>query len=543
VGGARAGDHYDVAILGGGLAGGCLARQLRLEAPELRVLVVEKRAHPVPEAAFKVGESSVEIGAHYFQKRLGLEPHLRSAQIEKLGLRYFFTNGDNRDIAGRVELGPSQFPPVPSFQLDRGRLENMLLCTNAELGATVLDGWRVRSIVLDRAAHCVTLSGIDGSREITARWIADGSGRAGLLKRQLGLVRPSAHAANAAWWRVSSRVRVDDWSDDPRWRARVPSRLRWQSTNHLMGVGYWVWLIPLGSGSTSFGIVADADVHPFHRINRFERAMDWLREFEPQCAEVMDAHTSELEDFLALQHFAHGCARVFSAERWALVGEAGVFTDPFYSPGSDFIAMGNDYVTDLIVRDARGEDVAARAEAFNATYLRLFDAFIRVYDGHYPIMGNAQVMTAKVAWDNACYWGITALLFFQRRLQQPEFMASIDPLLRKFFVLHARMQRLLNAWYHADPGGYEGAAPNIADVDFLRTLQAALGGPRLDDAALRERLDANYALLESFADVWQRMAAERDPALGRFVALPADGYIVPLDIAPLRLRMQPVPVG
>src|SRR6476660_7064504 len=103
---SRVADHYDVAILVGGLAGGCLARQLRMEAPELRVLVAEKRAHPVPEAAFKVGESSVEIGAHYFQERLGLEPHLRAEQLEKLGLRYFFTHGDNRDITQRVELGP-----------------------------------------------------------------------------------------------------------------------------------------------------------------------------------------------------------------------------------------------------------------------------------------------------------------------------------------------------------------------------------------------------------------------------------------------------
>ena len=128
-----------------------------------------------------------------------------------------------------------------------------------------------------------------------------------------------------------------------------------------MGAGYWVWLIPLGSGSTSFGIVADAALHPFSRLNRFERAMGWLREFEPQCAEVVDAHASELEDFLALQHYAHGWTRVFSSDRWALVGEAGVFTDPFYSPGSDFIAIGNDYVTDLILRDARGEDVSRRA--------------------------------------------------------------------------------------------------------------------------------------------------------------------------------------
>jgi hypothetical protein len=302
-----------------------------------------------------------------------------------------------------------------------------------------------------------------------------------------------------------------------------------------MGTGYWVWLIPLGSGSHSFGIVADGDIHPFARLNRFERALDWLREFEPQCADVAEAHAGELEDFLALKHFAHGCARVFSADRWALVGEAGVFTDPFYSPGSDFIAMGNDYVTDLIVRDSRGEDVTARVEAFNTTYLRLFDAFIRLYDGQYPIMGNAQVMTIKVAWDNACYWGITALLFFQRRLRQPEFIASIDPLMRRFFVLHARMQQFLKAWYTADAATvYEISALNVVDVDFLRRLQAGLGDRVVDDEALRHRLVENYALLEAFARTWQAIATERHPGLARVVTPTGDL----LDVGSLRLQVR-----
>jgi hypothetical protein len=282
--------------------------------------------------------------------------------------------------------------------------------------------------------------------------------------------------------------------------------------------------------------VADSALHPFNRINRFERALDWLREFEPQCAEVAEAHAGELEDFLALQHFAHGCARVFSPDRWALVGEAGVFTDPFYSPGSDFIAIGNDYVTDLIVRDARGEEIAARLEAFNATYLRLFDAFIRLYDGQYPIMGNAQVMTAKVSWDNACYWAITALLFFQRRLCQPEFIASIEPLMRRFFVLHARMQQFFKAWDRADPGVHSHAALSVIDVDFLRLLQASLGDAVVDDQPLRQRLEANYALLETFARTWQEIALARVPTLRRVVTSVADDAL--LDISPLLLNLE-----
>ena len=537
-------ERYDVAILGGGLAGGCLARQLRLEAPHLRVLVVEKRRHPVREAAFKVGESSVEIGAHYFRERLGLEPHLRSAQLEKLGLRYFFTGAGNRDLTARVELGPAAFPPVPSFQLDRGRLENFLLRENGALGVTILDGCRVQSIALEGAGdHRVGI--VDGNgrtREIAARWVVDASGRASLLKRQLGLVRASTHAANASWWRFRSRIEIDDWSGDPSWRARVPSGLRWHSTVHLMGVGYWFWLIPLASGSHSFGIVADAALHPFARINRFERALDWLREFEPQAADVMAQHAHELEDFLALQHFAHACARVFSPDRWALVGEAGVFTDPFYSPGSDFIAMGNDYTTDLIARDARGENVAGRLEAFNAMYLRLFDAFIRLYDGQYPIMGNAQVMTAKVSWDNSSYWSMTALLFFQRRLVRPEFIASIDPLLRRYFVLHARMQQFFNAWYRADAAAqYEPVGLNIVGIDLMRDWQAGLAAPLDDDDdALRARLAHNFEHLQTLARTWQAVAVDRHPGLRRVVE--EDGGPL-IDVSPLRLTPACVTVG
>ena len=54
----------DVAIVGGGLAGLSLAIQLRQRDPDIAVTVLERNTHPVREAAFKVGESTVEIGGH-----------------------------------------------------------------------------------------------------------------------------------------------------------------------------------------------------------------------------------------------------------------------------------------------------------------------------------------------------------------------------------------------------------------------------------------------------------------------------------------------
>lgn len=510
-------ERYDAVIAGGGLAGLTLARQLQREAPGLRVLVLEKRSHPVAEAAFKVGESSVEIAAHYFETVLGLGPHLRSRQLEKLGLRYFFSQGSNADITTRVEVGPPGFPRVPSFQLDRGRLENFLLEDLRAGGVAVADGCAVRSIELEPGRHRVTFSRGGEQRTVEAGFVADASGRAALIRRQLGLTRPVGHAANACWFRVKARVRVDDWSGAPGWTSRVPSGERWLSTNHLMGRGYWVWLIPLGSGSTSIGIVADEALHPYSSLNRFEKALAWLQRHEPQCAAVVANLEPELEDFLALKHYAHGSARVFSPDGWATVGEAGVFTDPFYSPGSDFIAIGNDCAADLIVRTARGEDVTERAERYNTTYLRLFDAFLRLYEGQYRLMGNAQVMTAKAAWDNACYWAITGLLYFQRRYREPDFIASIETLMRRFFVLHARLQQLFRAWDLADTRDYEAAFTNVTFVDSLFELQEALGGARLDDEALRARLEENFAYLERLARSWQALAVELDPALGRFV--------------------------
>ena len=47
---------------------------------------------------------------------------------------------------------------------------------------------------------------------------------------------------------------------------------------------------------------------------------------------------------------------MFSPDRWALVGVPGVFADPFYSPGSDFIAQGNTFTTEIIKSDLEGED-------------------------------------------------------------------------------------------------------------------------------------------------------------------------------------------
>ena len=154
---ARAALH-DVAIVGGGLAGLTLARQLKLARPTTDVVIVERGAHPVPEAAFKVGESTAEMAGHYLGTHLGLRSHLEERQLIKTGLRFFFTAGGNRDLALRPEVGHITLLPTRTFQLDRGRLENDLTEDVCSLGVEIVEGSRVTALDSDGDAHVLTLS-------------------------------------------------------------------------------------------------------------------------------------------------------------------------------------------------------------------------------------------------------------------------------------------------------------------------------------------------------------------------------------------------
>ena len=390
---------HDLAILGGGLAGLALARQLSREVPDLDVLLIDAGCHPVPEATFKVGESSVEIGAGYLADTLGLRAHLDEQHLKKFGLRCFF--GDARAIARADELGASRPLPVSAWQMDRGRLENHLHSLVVADGVTVIDGADVTDVDFATHGRATVRYRRDGERHaIDARKVVDASGRRGLLRKRFELTRRSSLDGNAAWFRIEGQVRIDDWSDDAQWQARVPGNKRWLSTNHLMGEGYWVWLIPLASGATSVGIVADAARHPLRELHTHERALDWLARHQPQCRERIG---SSALDFHRFRSYAYSSERVFSTRRdagdWALVGEAGQFVDPFYSPGLDFIAYGNTFVTDLIKRERAGEDIRARKLAHEHGLAAIHSSTLALYEGQYPGFGHFDLMTLKTIWD------------------------------------------------------------------------------------------------------------------------------------------------
>lgn len=528
----NAASEADVLILGGGLAGLALALQLRARHPRLRITLLERRRHPAPEAAFKVGESTVEIGAHYFSEVLGLRPHLRDEQIVKFGFRFFFNDGQPR-LDRCDELGASRALPTGAWQLDRGRFENFLAQRATQQGIEFLDGATVRRVMLaedDATPHRVEWERAGNRHAAQARWVVDASGRAGLLKRQLGLAQDNGHKANAVWFRIDARIDIDAWSDDAAWRARCLPPERWRSTNHLVGDGYWVWLIPLASGSHSVGIVCDAQTHPLETMNTFERALQWLQRHQPQLAaqlaEQLGPQQAQLQDFAFFRHFSYGCKQVFSPRRWALTGEAGLFLDPFYSPGSDFIAISNTYIATLIGKDLAGEHWQPYAAVYEQLYFSFYESTLVMYEGQYHLFGDARVLPLKVLWDYTYYWGVLAALWFGGRIAELPTLSRLRPELAEAKALNVAVQRLLRDWGHANRAKPAPAAvaPRFLDqarVDWFAELNRSLQEAH-DESSFRTALRANVQRLRDLArellTLAQAEGMEPDAALTALLA-------------------------
>lgn len=461
----------DVVICGGGLAGSTLGLQLRDRYPELRVLVVERTTRPLPDACHKVGESSVEIGAHYFEKVLGLRSYLDARQLRKNGLR-FFSGVPGAPLHERCELGPSEQPRVPSFQLDRGRFENDLRAMLEERGVTLREGWGVRDIELGEgsAPHRVVLVAPGGELStVEARFVVDATGRRRILQKKLGHHRDAEHQASSSWFRVKGRFDVADLVDPSQqaWHARDVDKKRWLSTVHLCGTGYWVWLIPLATDHWSIGIVAEAASHDFRTFGKPETAREWLAKHEPEVAAKLEA--MPFEDFIAMKDYRYDSVRVLSADRWACVGEAGVFVDPLYSPGSDFIAVSNTFAAELIGDCFAGRPLEERADELNRFLLRFEDLTSDTLALGSQVFGKPEVIAGKLYWDYLQYWAFICQYYFQKIYALPvEQHRRFSAMLDRWIETNRRVQSVLQAWATIAP--LEPAIDRVPLPQFPSTL-------------------------------------------------------------------------
>jgi hypothetical protein len=196
-----------------------------------------------------------------------------------------------------------------------------------------------------------------------------------------------------------------------------------------------------------------------------------------------------------VKHYAHKCSRVLSPDRWAITGDAGVFIDPLYSPGSDFIAIQNTFITDVITRDLATERFIGRAELYNDLYTLLSDSVLKSFHQQYPVFGNPRVMPLKVLWDYAVYWGFVAFIVNQGRLCNIEALKTVESALRTVYDRNEAMQALFRKAHEIDNTPVTPGFLDIALMPHMLELNRLLTIPLNDEDFLRQ-LAMNMAAIE-----------------------------------------------
>lgn len=474
----------DVAIIGAGMAGGTLARQLRQRYPRLRIAMFD-RFEELDGPGYKVGESTSEIASSYLAKKLGLSSYLYRRHLPKNGLRFFFDDdAKSLSLPEMSEIGTKALPYHPSFQLDRSRLDVDLRQMNLRDGVQVHEGTRVCRVSIGRPHRLEVRDARGAQQSVTARWVVDASGRSRVLSKALGLPKVSLGHDIASSWLWLSNVTDPDSLGPRSWRRRVNETSRFLSTMHFMYPGYWFWVIPLPEGVTSVGVVTLHE-HFDARLRKPQALLDFCRQH--RALGSLLEHASVLGS-RSMGHASYGTTRFVSPERWALVGEAAAFTDPMYSPGADFIALENDIVTELVGHDLQEAPEFERHVERSERYLQLrLAANLRLYRDLYPTLGSLAAFRLKWRFDIHSYYNLWLDGYLndlhlhpvhmddQLRAAEPT-LALIENFGRLFASVAEHAERH-DRYFAANRGEFELA---LATLDFVEDL----GQPRTRKASL-----------------------------------------------------------
>lgn len=421
----------DVAVLGGGLAGNLFARQLKMTQPDVSIAMFERDV----ERGFKVGESTVEIAANYLIRKQKLSRYLYMKQLPKNSLRFFFdTKERDSDLTEMSEIGVYHMPPIPSFQLDRARFEADLIEMNKELGVDVQIPAIVKEFELsnDGSRHRVVVEFNGVQTTYRPKWVIDAAGRANLIAKKLDLRTPAPeHRIVSSWARGKNVTDIDAWPNEE-FHARARHTARTLSTNHFCYPGLWIWFIPLSSDLISLGIVQERESWKPEQATK-EGFLKFLREHKGPRQMLEKA---ELVDIGMYTQLAYRTKKFWDAsQRWACIGDSGAFHDPFYSPGSDFIALESDCMTDVITRDFKGEDVTERANLMEQFVQFRYEAALQLYAGLYQTFGSYELYREKCFFDCANYYNLWVESFVNDEHLDPRTLRYA--LRRKTYVLEA----------------------------------------------------------------------------------------------------------
>ncbi len=417
-------ETYDAVFLGGGLSSSMMARYLKREHPELKILILEKNT----DTHYNPGESTVGVAGLFLIRDLGLSTYCYQNHLPKCGLRYFFHerengNGTEFDVRTCSEIGPNMMPIIPTFQVDRKRLDRDLWDLNREIGIEMETGAPVTDVEIGegQTPHTVEWEKDGEKRTSRSRWIVNslGRSRASKIGQLFDRLSPPTddeeHLVAGAWGRFTNTQDIDLLGDEA-WRKRVGFTSRYLSTNHFMGRGFWIWEIPIGEGVVSWGIVYDKTI--VRDLTKREAFVEFLNE-QPFVKTLLDG--SEMLDFQSHPHLTYKRKDFCSTDGWAIVGDAHGFLDPFYSPGSDVLTR-QAYLLQHLIPQKDPEKLAGAVDLVNEYTWFEYDLVKLLYKDQYNGFGSYELFNMKSLWDFHSYTNRLVWYFLDKKYKDAAFV-------------------------------------------------------------------------------------------------------------------------
>jgi flavin-dependent dehydrogenase len=396
-------ETFDVIIIGGSFSGASSALLLKRKNPDLRVLIVEKSEH----FDYRVGESTSEVSGCFLTKVLKVSHHLSCKHFQKNGLRLWFNAPGNQDAGRCTEIGPFSQSRFPTYQLDRSLLDEHLINTAREEGCTVMRPAHVKEINLHDEQHEIVIKQGDQLHTFECRWLIDASGKAAVLARKLDLLQPlPSHPVNSMWVRFTGVKNLDTHDVQAAYPAlqNGPNVSRSSATNHLMGHGWWSWIIPLSNGDFSAGVTYDERIYtPPAGDSLSARIKEHLVQ-HPMGKLLFQDAMPVANDAKAYKHLPYYSKQV-AGPNWICVGDAAGFMDPLYSQGLDYCSHTVYSAYKIVSASLAGEcvkqKIAMQNQTFGESYSRWYHG---IYHNKYHYMGDADCMNAAFLMDIAAYF-------------------------------------------------------------------------------------------------------------------------------------------
>lgn len=396
----------DVLIIGAGLAGGTLARQLRLEQPDLDIMVIDKETEFPPG----LDESSGEEFTNYANRVLQLGPYLRKHHYVSSGMRFFFDSPDRDLTLERMsEIGGRRPHPIPTYLIDRPTVERDLCEMNRESGVRALLGTSVLNCGPGESpAEAITLDGRNGhlvrttAGTIACTWLVDAAGEASPLTRLLDLVpEEDRNPIAASWGRFDGCLSLDALGDDA-WRHRVPHWGRSSSMTYFMYRGYWIWLMPLSASQYSIGVVFDRR-HTEPSVGSGDELAAFLREH--RALRDILGPDAKLRSFGTRERLARLAGQQFSEDRWFLTGNAATVLDPMFATSSWLFTENNKLIGEFIASDREGKsaELPSLVHHFDIRVRSRYEKLLNT-DGHYIARGSFDAWAAWLALRTRVYY-------------------------------------------------------------------------------------------------------------------------------------------